>query len=276
MENVLTGDILKDVASAHRIVVKVGTSTLTYGTGKMNLKIIDRLAMILSDLHNQGKEIILVSSGAIGVGVGKLGLKERPTATKERQAVSAVGQCELMYLYDKVFSAYNNTVAQILLTKDDIAVPKRKRNMKNTIETLFDMGIIPVVNENDTVAIDEVEIGDNDTLSALVAAFIDADLLVLFSDIDGLYSADPHKNSDAELLNVVYDVDAVRKTASGTAGKQGTGGMITKLDAAKIATEAGIHMVIANGQRMETLYDLLDGKQAGTLFVSRNFHDSRN
>lgn len=272
MENVLTGDILKDVASAQRIVVKVGTSTLTYGTGKMNLKIIDRLAMILSDLHNQGKEIILVSSGAIGVGVGKLGLKERPTVTKERQAVSAVGQCELMYLYDKVFSAYNNTVAQILLTKDDIAVPKRKRNMKNTIETLLEMGIIPVVNENDTVAIDEVEIGDNDTLSALVAAFIDADLLVLFSDIDGLYSADPHKSSDAELLKVVYDVDAVRKAASGTAGKQGTGGMITKLDAAKLATSAGIHMVIANGQRMEALYDLLDGKHAGTLFVSSNFH----
>lgn len=276
MENILTGEVLKDVASAHRIVVKVGTSTLTYGTGKMNLKIIDRLAIILSDLRNQGKEIILVSSGAIGVGVGKLGLTERPTSTKERQAVSAVGQCELMYLYDKVFSAYNNTVAQILLTKDDIAVPKRKRNMKNTIETLLEMGIIPIVNENDTVAIDEVEIGDNDTLSALVAAFIDADLLVLFSDIDGMYSADPHKCSDAELLRVVYDVDKVRGAASGTAGKQGTGGMVTKLDAAKIATSAGIHMVIANGQHMETLYDLLDGKQAGTLFVSNNFHKTEN
>ena len=266
--------ILKDLASAHRIVVKVGTSTLTYDTGKMNLKRIDRMAMILSDLHNQGKEIILVSSGAIGVGVGKLGLKSKPSGTKERQAVSAVGQCELMYLYDKVFSEYNNTVAQILLTKDDIAVPKRKRNMQNTVGALLEMGIIPVVNENDTVAIDEIEIGDNDTLSALVADFVDADLLVLFSDIDGLYSADPHKDKDAELVRMVYDIDKVRKSAADSAGTQGTGGMVTKLDAAEIATNAGIHMVIANGNNMDALYDLLDGKQVGTLLVSKNFSEA--
>lgn len=265
-------DILRDIASAQRIVIKVGTSTLTYGTGKMNLKRIDRMAMILSDLHNRGKEIILVSSGAIGVGVGKLGLKGKPTSAKELQAVSAVGQCELMYLYDKVFSEYNNTVAQILLTKDDISIPKRKRNTQNTVTTLLEMGIIPVVNENDTVAIDEIEIGDNDTLSALVADFVDADLLVLFSDIDGLYSEDPHKNKDAELLRTVYDISAVRKSAAGSAGTQGTGGMVTKLDAAEIATSAGIHMVIANGADMDVLYDLLDGKPVGTLFVSKNFH----
>lgn len=264
-------EIYKDVASAHRIVIKVGTSTLTYGTGKMNLKRIDRMAMILSDLHNQGKEIILVSSGAIGVGVGKLGLKQKPDSTKERQAVSAVGQCELMYLYDKVFSEYNNTVAQILLTKDDIAIPKRKRNTQNTVETLLEMGIIPVVNENDTVAIDEIEIGDNDTLSALVADFVDADLLILFSDIDGLYSADPHKDKNAELVQTVYDIDSVRAAAAGSAGKQGTGGMVTKLDAAEIATSAGIHMVIANGNNMDAIYDILDGEPVGTLFVSKNF-----
>lgn len=264
--------ILKDIASSHRIVVKVGTSTLTYNTGKVNLKRIDRMAMILSDLHNQGKEIILVSSGAIGVGVGKLGLKQKPTVTKERQAVSAVGQCELMFLYDKVFSDYNNTVAQILLTQDDIAIPKRKRNIQNTMETLLDMGIIPVINENDTVAIDEVDIGDNDTLSALVADFVDADLLILFSDIDGLYNDDPHKNPDAKLLNFVYDIKSVRAVA-GAPGKQGTGGMVTKLNAAEIATAAGIHMVIANGNNMDALYDLLEGKLSGTLFVSKNFHE---
>lgn len=264
-------ELLKDVASAQRIVIKVGTSTLTYETGKMNLKRIDRMAMILSDLRNQGKEIILVSSGAIGVGVGKLGLKSRPTVTKEIQAVSSVGQCELMYLYDKMFSEYNNTVAQILLTKDDIAIPKRKRNTQNTVTTLLDMGIIPVVNENDTVAIDEIEIGDNDTLSALVADFVDADLLILFSDIDGLYSADPHRNKDAELLPIIYDIDSVKKSASDSAGNQGTGGMITKLEAAEIATSAGIHMIIANGRNMDVLYDILDGIPAGTLFVSKNF-----
>lgn len=263
--------ILHDVASAHRIVIKVGTSTLTYGTGKMNLKRIDQMAMILSDLRNQGKEIILVSSGAIGVGVGKLGLKERPSVTREIQAVSAVGQCELMYLYDKMFSEYNNTVAQILLTKDDISIPKRKRNTQNTITTLLEMGIIPVVNENDTVAIDEIEIGDNDTLSALVAEFVDADLLILFSDIDGLYSADPHTDKDAKLLPVIYDINSVKKSATGSAGKQGTGGMVTKLEAAEIATSAGVHMIIANGNNMSALYDILDAEPAGTLFVSKNF-----
>lgn len=264
--------VLKDIASAQRIVIKVGTSTLTYKTGKMNLKRIDRMAMILSDLRNQGKEIILVSSGAIGVGMGKLGLKSKPTVTKEIQAVSSVGQCELMYLYDKVFSEYNNTVAQILLTKDDIAIPKRKRNTQNTVTTLLDMGIIPVVNENDTVAIDEIEIGDNDTLSALVADFVDADLLILFSDIDGFYDADPHTVKDAKLLPVVSDISSVKHLASGSAGKQGTGGMVTKLEAAEIATSAGVHMIIANGANMDVIYDILNAKPAGTLFVSKNFN----
>ena len=263
--------IMKDVSMAHRIVVKVGTSTLTYKTGKMNLKRIDRLAMVLSDLRNQGKEIILVSSGAIGIAAGKLGLKEKPKDTKTKQAVAAVGQCELMYLYDKMFSEYNNTVAQILLTRDDIAIPRRKRNTQNTFAQLLEMGIIPVVNENDTVAVDEIEIGDNDTLSAVVADLVDADLLVLFSDIDGLYDDDPHKNKNAQLIQAVYDIDEVRPLAGGAGTDFGTGGMVTKLDAAEIATNAGIHMVIVNGENIDSLYEILDGIPAGTLFVSKNF-----
>ena len=264
-------EIMKDVAMAHRIVVKVGTSTLTYETGKMNLKRIDRLAMVLSDLRNRGKEIILVSSGAIGIAAGKLGLKEKPRDTKTKQAVAAVGQCELMYLYDKMFSEYNNTVAQILLTRDDIAIPRRKRNTQNTFAQLLEMGIIPVVNENDTVSVDEIEIGDNDTLSAVVADLVDADLLVLFSDIDGLYDDDPHKNKNARLIQAVYDIDEVRPLAGGAGTGFGTGGMVTKLDAAEIATNAGIHMVIVNGENIDSLYDILDGTPAGTLFVSKNF-----
>ncbi|MDD6484857.1 MAG: glutamate 5-kinase [Clostridiales bacterium] len=266
--------ILKDVSMAHRIVVKVGTSTLTYDTGKLNLKRIDRMAMILSDLRNRGKEIILVSSGAIGVAVGKLGLSKKPEDTKGKQAAAAVGQCELMYLYDKMFSEYNNTVAQILLTKDDIDIPRRKRNTQNTINALLDMGIIPVVNENDTVAVDEIEIGDNDTLSAHVAELVDADLLVLFSDIDGLFSADPRKNRDARLLPIVYDIDSVRQSAGDAGTSMGTGGMVTKLDAAQIASEAGIHMIIANGADMDIMYDILEAKEIrGTLFVSKNFRN---
>ena len=241
-------DILKDVSMAHRIVVKVGTSTLTYEHGTMNLKLIDRLSMVLSDLRNQGKEIILVSSGAQGIALGKLGLAEKPKDTKGKQAIAAVGQCELMYLYDKMFSGYNNTVAQVLLTREDIAIPRRKRNIQNTVTTLIEMGIIPVVNENDTVSYDEIEIGDNDNLSAVVADLVDADLLVLFSDID-----------------------EVRDVAGGAGTSRGTGGMVTKLEAAERATNAGIHMIIANGNNVDSLYDILDGKPVGTLFVSKNF-----
>ena len=262
--------IEQDIMSSHRIVIKVGTSTLTYNTGKMNLKLMDNLARVLSDLRNQGKEIILVSSGAIGIAMGKLGLSKKPDDIRTKQAVAAVGQCELMYLYDKLFSDYNNTVAQILLTKDDIAIPRRKRNTQNTINTLLEMGIIPVVNENDTVAVDEIEIGDNDTLSAVVADLVDADLLILFSDIDGLYDSDPHTNDDAKLIEKVYNVSKVRKLAGGAGSKFGTGGMVTKIDAAEIATSAGINMIITNGQHIESIYDILEGKPVGTLFVSNN------
>lgn len=266
-------EIYEDIKRSKRIVVKVGTSTLTYSTGKTNLQITDRLARVLSDLHNQGKEVVLVSSGAMGMAVGKLGLKEKPKEIVKRQAIAAVGQCELMYLYDKLFSEYNNTVAQILVTGDDIAVPRRKRNMQGTINELLDMGIIPIVNENDTVSADEIEIGDNDNLSAMVADMIDADLLVLFSDIDGLYDSDPHYNKNAKKLDIVMNIDEIEQMASGSSTKQGTGGMITKIEAAKRASNAGIHMIIANGKHVETLYDILDGKPVGTLFVSKNFKE---
>ena len=251
--------IKKALSSAQRVVVKVGTSTLTYPTGKMNLQRMDRLAMVLSDLHNQGKEIVLVSSGAIGIAMGKLGLSEKPSDIKKKQAIAAVGQCELMYLYDKLFSQYNNTVAQILLTKDDVAIPKRKRHTQNTVNALLEMGIIPIVNENDTISVDEIEIGDNDNLSAIVADLLDADLLVLFSDIDGLYDADPRKNASAKLIDIVYDIESVRDLA---------GGVITKIEAATLATKAGINMIIANGENVDSLYDILDGNLVGTLFVT--------
>lgn len=260
-----------DIKKASRIVVKVGTSTLTYDTGKMNIQRISLLARTLSDLHNSGKDIILVSSGAIGIAAGKLGLSEKPSDTNTKQALAAVGQCELMYLYDKMFSEYNNTVAQILLTKDDIAIPRRKRNTQSTFNTLLDMGIIPIVNENDTVSTDEIEIGDNDNLSALVAELVDADLLVLFSDIDGLYDADPHRVSDAKIIPLVSDISSVKKLAGGAGTSRGTGGMITKLDAAEKATSAGINMIIANGNDIEKLYDILEGNPVGTLFVSKNY-----
>ena len=265
--------IYDDIKKANRIVIKVGTSTLTYDTGKMNLKRIDTLARVLSDLHNQGKEVILVSSGAVGIAVGKLGLPEKPKETHKTQAIAAVGQCELMYLYDKMFSEYNNTVAQILLTKDDIVIPRRKRNIQNTFCTLMEMGIIPIVNENDTISTDEIEIGDNDILSAVVADLVDADLLVLFSDIDGLYTCDPHTNPDAELIPMVFDVSSVRGIAGGAGTNRGTGGMVTKLNAAEVATASGIHMIITNGNDIFRLYDILEGEPVGTLFVSKNFCD---
>lgn len=261
----------EDIKKASRIVVKVGTSTLTYDTGKMNIQRISLLARTLSDLHNSGKDVVLVSSGAIGIAVGKLGLSEKPDDTNTKQALAAIGQCELMYLYDKMFSEYNNTVAQILLTKDDIAIPRRKRNTQSTFNTLLDMGIIPIVNENDTVSTDEIEIGDNDNLSALVAELVNADLLVVFSDIDGLYNADPHRVHDAQIIPVVTDISSVRHLAEGAGTSRGTGGMITKLDAAQRAVSAGINMVITNGNEITRLYDILDGKPVGTLFVSKNY-----
>lgn len=259
-----------------RIVIKIGTSTLAYSTGRMNLRRVEGLCRAMCDLKNAGNEIILISSGAIGMGVGKLGLKGRPSDMPTKQAAAAVGQCELMYTYDKLMGEYNHTVAQILLTADDIRDGRRCENFRNTLFRLLELGAVPVVNENDTVATDEIVIGDNDTLAAVVAADIDADLLVLLSDIDGLYTADPHKDKNAKLLSEVKELtEEILACGGGKGSELGTGGMRTKLHAAKIATEAGIDMIIANGADPDVLYNILDGKPFGTRFVGRRAGDGK-
>ena len=258
---------------AKRIVVKVGTSTLTYENGKLNLHRIESLCKVLSDLQNSGKEIVLVSSGAIGVGVGKLGLPERPKETSRKQAVAAVGQCELMFIYDKLFGEYNHTVAQILLTRDVMINDHSKQNVINTFQELLAIGIIPVVNENDTVAIDELEgsnFGDNDTLSAIVADIAEADALVILTDIDGLYDSDPRKNPDAKRIPEVRYIDEnIRKMTGGSGSNRGTGGMSTKISAAVVAMEAGIDCYVISGNDPAVLYDLLEGKDVGTRFRAK-------
>ena len=258
-----------------RMVVKVGTSTLTRDNGSMNLRAIDRLAMVLADLHGQGHQVILVSSGAIGVGVGKLGLGQRPRALRMKQAVAAVGQCELMHIYDKFFGEYGATVAQILLTDEDVDDPRRAEHLENTFEALLELGCIPVVNENDSVSSAEIEtgrakvLGDNDTLSAIVARLCRADLLVLLSDIDGLYDADPRTHPDAQLLHRVTELTPeVLEMAGGAGSWRGTGGMATKLSAARIAMDAGCDMVITNGSRTEDLYGIAEGQDIGTRFLA--------
>ena len=253
-----------------RIVVKVGTSTLAHKTGRLNIRRIEELCKVLSDLKNAGHEIILVSSGAIGMGVGKLSLDKRPDDIPTKQAAAAVGQCELMYTYDKLFTEYNHNVAQILITAPDIESESRKKNFHNTLERLLELGTLPIINENDTVSTEEIEIGDNDTLSAIVTANIGADILILLSDIDGLYNKDPHKNPDAVLINRVEKIDeSILSLAGGKGSSLGTGGMVTKLTAAQIATEAGCDMIIANGSEPSLLYDIVDGKDIGTRFIKR-------
>lgn len=252
-----------------RIVVKVGTSTLAHPTGNMNIRRIEQLCKVLSDLKNAGHEIILVSSGAIGMGVGKLCLSERPGDIPSKQAAAAVGQCELMYTYDKLFSEHNHTVAQILIVGLDIEDEQRSRNFKNTLFRLLEFGVLPIVNENDTVSTAEIEIGDNDTLSAIVASNVEADLLILLSDIDGLYTADPHKDSNAELIQTVEEITPnITALAGGKGSSLGTGGMSTKISAARHVSKYGIDMVIANGTNPDVLYDIVDGKPVGTRFVS--------
>lgn len=253
-----------------RIVVKVGTSTLTHATGRLNIRRVETLCRVLSDLKNAGHEIVLVSSGAIGMGVGKLSLKERPRDIPGKQAAAAVGQCELMYTYDKLFSEYNHTVAQILLTSSDIDHEERRSNIQNTLFRLLELDALPIINENDTVTTDEIVIGDNDTLSAVVAVTVRADLLVLLSDIDGLYTADPHKDPSARLIPRVEALtEEVLALGGGKGSALGTGGMATKLHAAQIATQAGIDMMIANGDRPERLYEIVEGQPVGTRFVGR-------
>ncbi|MBR6891476.1 MAG: glutamate 5-kinase [Clostridia bacterium] len=253
-----------------RIVVKVGTSTLAHPTGRMNIRRVEALCKVLSDVKNAGHEVILVSSGAIGMGVGKLSLKERPSDIPTKQAAAAVGQCELMYTYDRLFSEYNHTVAQLLVTGSDVEDAARRTHFHNTLYRLLALGALPIINENDTIATDEIVIGDNDTLSAIVAATVRADLLVLLTDIDGLYTADPRGDAGAELIPVVRAVTPeIEALAGGNGTTLGTGGMVTKLRAARIAGEAGIDMVIANGARPELIYDIIDGKSVGTRFIGR-------
>ena len=253
-----------------RIVVKVGTSTLAHPTGLLNIRRVEQLCGVMSDLKNAGHQLILVSSGAIGMGVGKLSLPGRPTDIPTKQAAAAVGQCELMYTYDKLFTEHNHTVAQLLVTGADLSHEDRRDNFRNTLFRLLELGALPVVNENDTVATEEIVIGDNDTLGAIVAAHTQADMLVILSDIDGLYTADPHTDPAAKRLSVVEQITPEIEAMTGGAGsKLGTGGMQTKIAAAKIATEAGVNMVIANGQDPAVLYDIVEGRPVGTRFVAK-------
>lgn len=253
-----------------RVVVKVGTSTLAHRTGLLNIRRVEELCRVLSDLKNAGHEIILVSSGAIGMGVGKLSLKSRPVDMPTKQAAAAVGQCELMYTYDKLFSEYHHNVAQILLTASDVEQPGRRENFHNTLTRLLELQALPIINENDTVATEEITIGDNDTLSALVAANIQAELLILLSDIDGLYNADPHTAPDAQIIPVVEEItDEILALGGGSGSSLGTGGMATKLHAAQIVTAVGADMVIANGEKPTVLYDILEGGHIGTRFLAK-------
>ena len=251
-----------------RICIKVGTSTLTHSTGHLNIRQMENLCRVISDLKNAGHQVILVSSGAIGMGVGKLGLGSRPGDMPTKQAAAAVGQCELMYIYDKSFAEYNHTVAQILLTGSDLESQQRLSNFRNTLFRLLELGALPIINENDTVVTDEIGIGDNDTLAALVAVNGEADLLVLLSDIDGLYTANPQTHPDARLIPEVAAITPeILALAEGKGSGLATGGMSTKLSAARIVTEHGCDMVITNGQHPGVLYDIVEGKAVGTRFL---------
>ena len=253
-----------------RIVVKVGTSTLAHPTGRLNIRHVEELVKVLSDLKNAGHEVVLVSSGAIGMGVGKLNLPGKPSDMPTKQAAAAVGQCELMYTYDKLFAQYNHTVAQILLTGEDIDHADRRQNFENTIYRLLELGALPVINENDTVATAEIKVGDNDTLGGIVACTVKADLLVLLSDIEGLYTADPRKDPNATLIPVVEAVTAdIEALGGGVGSGLGTGGMATKLRAAKTVTAAGCDMIITNGENPAALYDIVQGKAVGTRFLGK-------
>ncbi len=254
-----------------RIVIKVGTSNLTYENGRLNLRRLEQLCKVISDLQNQGFEIVFVSSGAIGVGMGKLKIDARPSETRKKQALAAVGQCELMFMYDKFFGEYNQTVAQILLTKYAIETESKRANVINTINTLLDMGIIPIVNENDTVATDELDganFGDNDMLSAMVAVLIGADRLIILTDIDGLYDDNPRVNLQAHKIDRVIQItDDIMKMAGGSGSSRGTGGMVTKLKAASYVTREGIDCCVMSGEDPFRLYDALENKPIGTIFT---------
>ncbi|MFC4598176.1 glutamate 5-kinase [Cohnella hongkongensis] len=259
----------------NRIVVKVGTSTLTNDIGKSDLRSFDRIACVLSDIQNMGHEVILVSSGAIAVGTNKLQMKTRPTSMRLKQAAAAVGQCSIMYLYDKFFNDYDKTIAQILLNAEDIEIEEKKENLTNTFDALLDMGIIPIVNENDSVSYTEIEsedrlFGDNDMLSAVVAVLCRAQKLIILSDIDGFYDNDPRLHPSAKRIERIDAIDEnVQSLAGGAGSRRGTGGMKTKLQAAKLATAQGIDTIITNGKNPSALYEIIKGDSVGTLFVGK-------
>ena len=252
-----------------RIVIKVGTSTLAHPGGRLNIRHTEDLVKVWSDIKNAGHELVVVSSAATGLGVGKLQIA-RPKDMVTKQAAAAVGQCELMYTYDRLFGQYNHTVAQMLLTWADFEHENRRVNLHNTLERLLELGAIPIINENDPISCEEYSLGDNDTLAALVAECIRADLVILLSDIDGLYTADPHTHTDARLIPVVEDITPeIDRLAGGAGSTLGTGGMATKISAARRATAAGVDLIIANGSHAEVLYDIMDGKAVGTRFVGK-------
>lgn len=264
----------QELQNSKRIVVKVGTSTLTYDNGDINLARIEKLARVLSDLMNAGKEVVLVTSGAVQVGVKKLKLKEKPTSIRDKQAAASVGQCELMHIYSKFFGEYSHIVGQVLLTKDVIEDEHVRNNVVNTFEKLIEDKVIPIVNENDTVAIDEIEnivrFGDNDNLSAIVSVLIHADLLVILSDIDGFFDSDPTKNLNSKLMKVIDGITPELENFAGDSGTDvGTGGMVTKLTAAKTATSAGVSLILANGKEPSILRDIIEGQEIGTLFLKQ-------
>lgn len=257
----------RDLSEVKRLVVKVGTSSITHSTGRLNLFQLEMLARQLTDLNNQGLEVVLVSSGAIGAGVGKLGLSRRPRTIPEKQAVAAIGQGHLLHMYEKFFAEYGMTVGQVLLTREDFADRRRFLNARNTLLALLKMGVIPVINENDTVAVDEIKLGDNDNLAALVAGLLDADLLILLSDIDGLYTGDPRTDRDARIIYQVTEITPeIEDLAGGVGSNLGTGGMVTKIQAARIAMHSGMVTIIARAAEKDVLRKILAGEMVGTAF----------
>ena len=262
-----------ELKEAKRIVVKVGTSTITYPTGKMNLSRMEKLVRELTDLTNQGREILLVTSGAIAVGMDRMGKKKRPRAIPERQALAAVGQGALMHAYGSLFAAYGKMAGQVLLTRENSLRHHQYTNSRNALKAMLDMGVMPMVNENDAVAVDEVKIGDNDTLSATVATLVDADVLILLSDVDGLYTANPQRDKTARLISEVREITPEIEALGGDAGSSaGTGGMKTKIEAAKMAMSAGVTMVIARGDEDGVIRAILHGEAVGTLFPAKEAH----
>jgi len=260
----------KNLKACRRVVVKIGTSTLTYSNGQLNLHRIERLVRELADLHNRGMEVLLVSSGAIGVGASRMGYKKIPRTMPEKQALAAIGQGALVQLYEKLFSEYNKTVAQVLLTRGDLDERLRYLNATNALLAILDLGVIPIINENDTVVVEEIKFGDNDTLSALVAGIVDADLLIILSDVDGLYDSDPRVNRNASLHTEVDEITAMMEESSKNRGSSfSSGGMLTKLKAARICMAAGIPMIIANSDGENVIRQIMDGKEIGTLFIPR-------